>query len=96
MAECGSDAWIKTKPRLRSWKTRMVWWDMSQHRTEMDRGRDEGSGVTEGDSLLAQSASRESKRDTNNNWWPGLGRWRVGLWLDDAVLELGKAEGMDT
>lgn len=62
----------------------------------MDRGRDEGSGVSEGDFLLAQSASRESKRNTNNNWWPGLGRWRVGLWLDDAVLELGKAEGMDT
>jgi len=95
MEECGSDTWIKTKPRLKSRKTRMVWWDMSRYQTETDGGGDEGSGVSEGDSLLAQSASSELKQDTNNNWWPGLGRWRIGLWLDDAVLELGKAEEMD-
>lgn len=73
----------------------MIWWDMSQHHTETDGGRDVGSGVSEDDSLLAQNASSESKRDTNKNWWPGLGRWRMGLWLDDAVLELGEAEEMD-
>jgi len=95
MEECGSDIWIRSKPRLSSKKTRMVWWDMSQPRIETVAGRGEGTEMSESDALLAERTSRESKRDTNNNWWPGLGRWRIGLWLDDAVLELGKAEGMD-
>jgi len=25
-------------------------------------------------------------------WWPELGRWKVGLWLEDAVLTLGEPE----
>lgn len=74
----------------------MVWWDMSQDQTEMEGGHNEGSGISESDSLLAESAPSKSKYDANNNWWPGLGRWRIGLWLEDAVLELGEAEEMDS
>ena len=26
------------------------------------------------------------------NWWPGVKRWHLALWLQDAVLELGHPE----
>ena len=31
-------------------------------------------------------------RMVEENWWPGLGRWKLGLWSEDAVLTLGEPE----
>ncbi|KAL8829015.1 MAG: hypothetical protein Q9191_002257 [Dirinaria sp. TL-2023a] len=92
MEECSTTDWIKAKPELRSKATRMVWWDMKQPQTEPSSERDEGTGSTESDTLLAADRTSRTTDDQNKNWWPGLGRWRIGLWLDDAVLELGEAE----
>ena len=39
--------------------------------------------------------SGDSEAEGVDNWWPGLGRWRIGLWLDDAILTLGEAEEMN-
>ena len=32
----------------------------------------------------------EEERAIVANWWPGLGRWKLGLWLDNAVMTLGE------
>ena len=49
------------------------------------------------DSLLSKKGPRKAVKmlDGVDNWWPGLGRWRIGLWLDDAVLTLGEPEEMN-
>lgn len=86
---CGSDVWIKAKPELRSKKTRMVWWDMRQPKTGLAGEQTSTAASSETDALLAQNRAESTGDD---NWWPGLGRWRLGLWLEDAVLELGEAE----
>lgn len=26
------------------------------------------------------------------NWWPGMGRWHLGLWLQNAVLDFPEPE----
>ncbi len=33
---------------------------------------------------------QEGVSGAGENWWPGLWRWKVGLWLEDAVLTLGE------
>ena len=70
----------------------MIWWDMKQPRTEALSERNEGTGSTESDTLLAVDRTSKPPNEQNEHWWPGLGRWRIGLWLDDAVLELGEGE----
>ena len=44
--------------------------------------------------LRQDGVSGEEERSVKavENWWPGLGRWRLGLWLEDAVLDLGNPE----
>ena len=92
LEECGTEKWIKAKPELRSKKTRMVWWDMRQPKTETGGERSEGTGSTESDTLLAADQASKRQQVVSDNWWPGLGKWRIGLWLEDAVLELGEGE----
>ena len=57
----------------------------------------EGPGDSETDSLLSNRSQGKAVNvlEGVDNWWPGLGRWRIGLWLDDAVLTLGEAEEMN-
>ena len=73
----------------------MVWWDMRQLQTEADGGRSEGTGFKEDDTLSAADKKSRQEKAMSENWWPGLGRWRIGLWLENAVLELGEAEYSD-
>ena len=73
----------------------MLWWDMRQPQTEADGGRREGTGVREDDKLLAADKTSRQEQSMSENWWPGLGRWRIGLWLDNAVLELREEEYSD-
>ena len=71
-----------------------MWWDMQQGGGSEST---EAPGGSETDSLLSKKGPSKAVRtlDGVDNWWPGLGRWRIGLWLDDAVLTLGEAEEMN-
>jgi len=46
---------------------------------DMNRGR------------LAVGQSVETREEVNN-WWPGLGRWRIGMKMDSATIEFEEAE----
>lgn len=70
---------------LRSRAARVVWIDLRQ---PVKEGRGEGEGEGEGDALLR---SGENKSE-GENWWPGGGRWRLGIWCQEAKLTLGEAE----
>ena len=41
---------------------------------------------------LEQEGVDVEERMVRGNWWPGLGRWRVGMWLENATLTLGEPE----
>ncbi len=79
---CGTDDWKKSKPSFSSWKTRLVWFDMKQPRGKVETASE---GDEEGDALL-----QGKRRD--ENWWPGMRRWQIGLWLEDGKLALGESE----
>lgn len=77
----GTDKWMRSNPTIKSSKAKMVWIDIKQ---PDDVSKHTGSGTGEGDSLLAKKG--------NENWWPGLRRWHLGMYCPDAVLELDEPE----
>ena len=79
---CGTDQWKRSNPVLYGRNTRLVWIDMKQPPSESDL---QGDGDEEGDALLARNQK-------NENWWPGMKRWQIGLWFDNAALEIGEPE----
>ena len=93
--ECGTNDWVKAKPELKSKTTRLVWWDMRQPQSEEGVESNERAGATENDALLVADEATKSRQADRKTWWPSLGRWRIGLWLDDAVLQLGEAEHLN-
>jgi hypothetical protein len=41
---------------------------------------------------LEEGVEGEQGEGREENFWPGWGRWRVGLWMKDAVLEFDEPE----
>ena len=76
-----TEGWRRSDPSIRCRKAKLVWMDMKQP----DGARKTPSeGEGEGVALLA--------KEENENWWPGMRRWHIGLYLPDATLELGEPE----
>lgn len=48
---------------------------------------------------MKQPSKEETNKTANgedeDNWWPGIGRWRLGMECEDAVLDLGHPEILD-
>lgn len=76
-----TDTWKRSSPAIKCSRAKMVWIDMKQPANGA-KGTESGEG--EGGALLAKEA--------NENWWPGLRRWHLGLHCPDATLELGDPE----
>lgn len=76
----GTDRWCKIMPFQSSRRTSIGWWDMKQ-------------GVpNEGGSLQASELPEDGQASKKHeNWWPGIGRWRIGMVMEDA--EIGFPEG---
>lgn len=84
----GTDRWCKVFPLEYSKRTSLGWWDLRQ-----DGGK-EGE-VTERDSLLVNGDSEHGEEQAGTdfeNWWPGFGRWRIGLKMEDATIYFNKGE----
>lgn len=79
---CGTEDWKKLQPVMSSRKTRLVWIDMKQPPSKSETASE---GNEEGDALLQRNPKDE-------NWWPGLRRWNIGLWFEDATLDIGEPE----
>ena len=74
----GTDRWCKITPYQSSRKVSLGWWDMKQEAMEED-------------SLLANEEISSGANSGNKNWWPGSGRWRIGMIMEDA--DIGFPEG---
>jgi hypothetical protein len=87
-----TDEWCKVFPYQYSKKTSLGWWDLKQ---KMDKtedspllNSDEGGGDGDGDGM----AGEESTYSTEENWWPEIGRWRIGVKMEDTTIVFEKAE----
>ena len=81
----GTDRWCKIMPFEYSPKTSLGWWDLKQ------------GSATESDPLLENSeaqspAGAEDTAPKHQNWWPGIGRWRIGLIMENAEIEFPEGE----
>ena len=72
---------LRSHPILKSRHAKLVWFDTKQPENAL---RDTGIGDAEGDALLV--------RKGNENWWPGMRRWQLGIYCPDATLTLGEPE----
>lgn len=69
-------------------KASIGWWDVKQS----------GEKANEADPLLANSNENEApvndkgSQNVFENWWPGLGRWKLGMKLEDATIVFEKGE----
>lgn len=70
--------WRRSNPKLKTSKAKLVLFDMKQ----VDRERSVAPEAEEEDALLGKKG--------DENWWPGMGRWHLGLCCPDATLELGE------
>ena len=76
----GTDRWCQLLPLEYSEKTSLGWWDLNQ------------GGATETDALLGgadadEDQGNEGGKNHFDNWWPGIGRWRIGLMMEDATID---------
>ena len=76
--EVGTDDWKLAKGDIGCRKMGFTWVDMRQ----------EGTNDAKETSDLPRTTSAMGE----DNWWPGLRRWRLGMWAPNSVLELGKPE----
>lgn len=76
----GTDKWRRVMPYECCKKTSLGWWDLKQ------------GDATEDDSLLSTGDDRDV-REGYENFWPGIGRWRIGAKMEDALIEF--PEGME-
>ncbi|CAG8957389.1 hypothetical protein HYFRA_00010815 [Hymenoscyphus fraxineus] len=75
----GTDQWCKLLPVITSPKTSIGWWDMK------------GGDANQEDSLLEREGN-EATSAGFENWWPGIGRWRFGMKMEDATILFGVPE----
>jgi hypothetical protein len=60
----------------RSSKTSLGWWDLKQ-----------GQLTEEDGTLTRNSRDSDSIVGEFENWWPGMGRWRLGMKMEEATVE---------
>ena len=81
----GSEDWKRSLPILKSKRAKMVWIDMKQT-VKGNKGDKAAVGQGETDALL------KKQEDLNENWWPGMRRWHLGMVCEDATLQIGEPE----
>lgn len=68
-----TDEWCSFLPVVSSSRTTLEWWDLKQD-------------VSEADALLRSSQSRTGAQ-VAENWWPGSGRWKIGVKMENADID---------
>jgi hypothetical protein len=76
----GTKQWCKVLPLERSSRTYLGWWDLKRQDS------------AEREPLLSGSSVDEVSSEGNENWWPGIGRWRIGMKMEDATIVFPEGE----
>lgn len=78
----GTRQWCKIAAVESSKKTSLGWFDLRQSRHD----------TSEQQPLLGEDRGDGSERQQSDNFWPRLGRWRIGMKMEDAVIEFPEGE----
>ncbi|KAE9368088.1 hypothetical protein N431DRAFT_548320 [Stipitochalara longipes BDJ] len=81
----GTHQWCKIAPVESSKKSSLGWFDLRQSH--------EGSGEQE--PLLRGQERSRLKEDQYENFWPGLGGWRIGVKMEDAIIDFPEGQHWD-
>ena len=84
----GTTKWCKILPLQYSNNTRMTWVDLRQ---TAKSDKEPSAKRKVGDTVDTQGCSDGLYSDFEN-WWPGLGRWQIGLKLEDATIVFGEGK----
>jgi hypothetical protein len=78
----GTERWSQVLPLEYSSKTSLGWWDLKQ----VDAGENEP--------LLGRESDRRDG-EVHENFWPRIGRWRIGMKMEDADIEFPEGKYWD-
>ena len=81
----GSEDWKRSLPTIKTKRAKLVWIDMKQT-VKGKKGDRTAVGQGETDALL------KNQEDLNENWWPGMRRWHLGMVCEGATLQIGEPE----
>lgn len=85
----GTRQWCKVPAVESSKKTSLGWFDLRQR-------ADSSAGTEEQEPLLRDGGvSDRINGEAYDNFWPGLGRWRIGLKMEDAMIEFPAGDHWD-
>lgn len=79
----GTEKWCQSGPLEYSRKTSLGWWDLKQ------------GSANEEDPLLGRGDDCEGRKVEYENFWPGVGRWRIGLKMEDALINFPEGKHWD-
>jgi len=81
----GTEQWCEVMPLEWSRKTSLGWWDLK------------AGEVTEEDALLNNDSDGGAAGNGTGyeNWWPGIGGWRIGLMMEDAMIGFPEGKRWD-
>lgn len=79
--EVGTENWMLGRPILRTRRAKAVWFDMRQ-----------AGGIKKEGEVLPEAGEAREKEQVEENWWPGMRRWNLGLTCENATLDLGEPE----
>jgi hypothetical protein len=91
----GTDRWCSILPQQWSWRTRMGWFDMRQRDdddgedSKSEDGGEGGEGEEGGD---GEGEGEEEEVPKEENFWPGVSRWRLGCMMEGATIEFPEPE----
>ena len=93
----GTKKWCKILPLMYSNKTSMTWVDLRQSIDSVDgasaklhQGR--MTSTAEASDSEGPGQPVDGAYSDFENWWPGLGRWQIGLKMEDATVLFGEAK----
>ncbi|KAG0649548.1 hypothetical protein D0Z07_3489 [Hyphodiscus hymeniophilus] len=80
----GTQKWCHSLPLEYSQKTSLGWWDLKQGEAD-----EEEPLLERPDGLVNEGKS------SYENFWPGMGRWRIGIMMEDATIEFPEGRYWD-
>lgn len=83
---CGTTEWAKVLPYLYSDRARGMWVDVGKAKGD---GNGQGGRDGERQPLLGNAAGVDG-------WLPEVRPWKIGLWLEEAMLVFPEPERFDT
>jgi hypothetical protein len=82
----GTDKWCSVKPGQSSRNCALGWFDISQQKSDGQPSTGQGGAGAGAGGVDDQGASKYE------NFWPKLGRWQIGIKMDNAVITFGDPE----